>query len=145
MPGEINLTCDAWQADNTDAYFAVTGHWIEERTPGVWSLEHALLGFAQMNCSHSGAHLGQMLYKIVNRLHIVHKVRTPFSSRCFAHLYLKYRSVMLLVIMRRTTRRCCKNSRAAISSRLGCLSMSNAGRSGGYWHIVLTLCTHHFL
>ncbi|KAF8202099.1 hypothetical protein BJ912DRAFT_1109650 [Pholiota molesta] len=24
--GAINLTCDAWQASNTDAYFAVTGH-----------------------------------------------------------------------------------------------------------------------
>ena len=28
--GEISLTCDAWQASNTDGYFAVTGHWIEE-------------------------------------------------------------------------------------------------------------------
>ena len=25
VPGEINLTCNAWQADNTDAYFAMMG------------------------------------------------------------------------------------------------------------------------
>ena len=74
MTGEISLTCDAWQAGNTDGYFAVTGHWIEERAPGEWTLEHALLGFAQMNCSHSGTHLGQMLYKVSGRLQIVHKV-----------------------------------------------------------------------
>ena len=68
VPGEISLTCDVWQADNTDRYFAVTGHWIEVHTPGECTLEHAVLGFAQMNCSHNGTHLGQMLYKIVNCL-----------------------------------------------------------------------------
>ena len=57
-----------------DTYFAITGHWIEEHTPGEWTPEHALLGFAQMNCSHSGNRLGQMLYTIVSRLRIVHKV-----------------------------------------------------------------------
>ena len=36
VTGEISLTCDAWQASNTDGYFAVTGHWIEESRPGVW-------------------------------------------------------------------------------------------------------------
>ena len=71
---EINLTCDAWQASNSDGYFAVTGHWVEERVPGRWKLEHALLGFTQMNTSHNGVRLGQALYKICDRLKIVHKV-----------------------------------------------------------------------
>ena len=89
MTGEISLTCDAWQADNTDGYFAVTGHWIEEHAPGEWTLENALLGFAQMNCSHSGVHLGQMLFKVISRLDIVHKVRTlPFYYYRLAHLFL---------------------------------------------------------
>jgi hypothetical protein len=77
VTGEISITCDAWQADNTDGYFAVTGHWIEVRAPGEWTLEHTLLGFAQMNCSHSGTHLGQMLYKIVNRLHDANHLARP--------------------------------------------------------------------
>src|SRR6266404_221893 len=76
VASNISLTCDAWQAANTDAYFAVTGHWVEECTPGTWALEGALLGFTQMNCAHDGKHLGQMLYKICNRLQIVHKVST---------------------------------------------------------------------
>ena len=54
VSGQISLTCDAWQASNTDGYFAVTGHWIEERSPGKWTLEHALLGFMQMNTAHNG-------------------------------------------------------------------------------------------
>lgn len=74
VSGEISLTCDAWQASNSDAYFAVTGHWIEEKSPGKWTADHALLGFTQMNTSHNGVRLGQALYKICDRLKIVHKV-----------------------------------------------------------------------
>ena len=60
--GQINLTCDAWQASNTDSYFAVTGHWIEEATKNEWVLQNALLGFTHMNIAHNGKHLGQALY-----------------------------------------------------------------------------------
>ena len=59
-----------------DAYFAVTGHWIEERTPGDWTVEQALLGFTQMNTAHNGARLGQALYRLCNRVCIVPKVGT---------------------------------------------------------------------
>jgi hypothetical protein len=52
---------------------------LRERAPGMWSLEHVLLGFSQMNCSHNGVHLGQMLFNVLNRLRVVHKVRIPTS------------------------------------------------------------------
>ena len=76
MIGEVSLTCDAWQAGNADAYFAVTCHWIEECAPGEWTVEQALLGFVQMNTAHNGARLGQALYKVCNRVQIVPKVST---------------------------------------------------------------------
>jgi hypothetical protein len=63
--GKVNLTCDAWQVSNTDGYFAVTGHWIEESTPSQWELKSALLGFTRLNNAHNGKRLGQALYKIV--------------------------------------------------------------------------------
>jgi hypothetical protein len=72
--GQVSLTCDAWQASNTDGYFAVTGHWIEEPRPGIWELRSALLGFTQLNNAHNGQRLGGALFKIVNRLGIAHKV-----------------------------------------------------------------------
>jgi hypothetical protein len=68
------LTCDAWQASNTDGYFAVTGHWIEERSTGNWTLEHALLGFMRMNTAHNGIRLGQALFKICDCLEAIPKV-----------------------------------------------------------------------
>lgn len=68
------MTCDAWQASNADAYFAVTGSWIEETSPGVWKLQSALLGFTRMNSAHNGVRLGRALYKIAKRVGITHKV-----------------------------------------------------------------------
>ncbi|OJT04203.1 hypothetical protein TRAPUB_5111 [Trametes pubescens] len=74
VKGSVNLTCDAWQASNTDGYFAATGHWIEESAPGVWLSETALLGFVRLNNAHSGVRLGQALFKVVQRVGIEHKV-----------------------------------------------------------------------
>jgi hypothetical protein len=79
VTGEVGSTCDAWQADNADAYFAITGHWIEEEITGEWKEQHALLGFTQMNTAHNGIHLGQALFKNFNRLNIVHKVLRTYS------------------------------------------------------------------
>ncbi len=43
-------------------------------TPGEWTVEQALLGFAQMNTAHNGARLSQALYRVCDRLWIVPKV-----------------------------------------------------------------------
>ena len=84
----INLTCDAWQASNTDGYFAVTGHWIEEASPGVWTLESALLGFVRLNNSHNGMRLGQALFKVVRCVGIENKVcLSALVSICLACNY----------------------------------------------------------
>jgi len=74
VKGEINLTCDAWQASNVDGYFVVTGHWIEETEMAAWQLQCAVLGFTQLNNSHNGQRLGQALFKIVDRVGIAYKV-----------------------------------------------------------------------
>jgi len=104
----VSLTCDAWQASNTDGYFAVTGHWIEEPQPGVWELHSALFGFVRLNNAHNGKRLGGALFKIVDRLGITHKVSMVFDLICivdiFAHIK-RDRLDTLLAIMPRTTTR----------------------------------------
>lgn len=74
VTGAVNITCDAWQAANTDGYFAVTGHWIEETAPAVWECKSALLGFTKVNNAHNGVRLGGTLFKILDRVGIAHKV-----------------------------------------------------------------------
>ena len=80
---KVSLTCDAWQASNTDAYFAVTGHWIEKPMAGVWKKQSALLGSTRLNNTHNGKHLGQALFKIVALVGIEHKV--SIVSPSFQH------------------------------------------------------------
>jgi hypothetical protein len=73
VSGAINITCDAWQATNTDGYFAVTGHWIEEKSTMQWECESALLGFTQFNNAHNGKCLGGALFKVLDHIGITHK------------------------------------------------------------------------
>lgn len=72
VAGMIHITCDAWQATNTDGYYAVTGHWMEESSPGVWALREALLGFTRRNNAHHGVRLGQT--KVFKRFDIANRV-----------------------------------------------------------------------
>lgn len=75
VKGKVAFTCNAWQARNVDAYFAVMAHWIEQITPTRWKLHASLIGFMQMNYSHHGVHLGQTLFQLIMRVGIIHKVR----------------------------------------------------------------------
>jgi hypothetical protein len=74
VQGEVSLTCDAWQASNTDGYFAVTAHWIEEPTPAKWELRSAVIGFTKLNNAHNSERLGQALFKVIKRVGIEKKV-----------------------------------------------------------------------
>ncbi|KAF5329115.1 hypothetical protein D9758_017952 [Tetrapyrgos nigripes] len=93
IKGLVSLTCDAWQASNTDAYFAVTAHWIEDTGPNSWLLQSNLIGFTQMNSAHDGVRLGRALYKVIARVGLEPKRKgLPYWNhehrriRCFAHV-----------------------------------------------------------
>jgi hypothetical protein len=80
VTGKISVTCDAWQAANTEGYFVVTGHWIEETSPAVWVLQEAILGFTRLNNAHNGVRLGQALFKIIKHLGIQRRVSPKNSA-----------------------------------------------------------------
>ncbi|KAJ7281263.1 hypothetical protein C8J57DRAFT_1558720 [Mycena rebaudengoi] len=87
---QIHIMCDAWQASNTDGYFVVTGHWIEEMSTGVWKLQEAILGFTHLNNAHHGERLAGTLFKIANRqiLRATGAKWDPIERRinCLAHI-----------------------------------------------------------
>lgn len=63
-------------------YFAVTVHWVEELKDGSWQLKNALAGFVRMQQAHTGIRMGQVLFKVMQRIGIAEKVRqiTPAST-----------------------------------------------------------------
>ncbi|KIK33276.1 hypothetical protein CY34DRAFT_99879, partial [Suillus luteus UH-Slu-Lm8-n1] len=87
--GNVNATCDAWQAGNVDGFFAVTGHWIEEKAPMQWEIQSSLLGFTKVNNAHNGKRLAGALFKILDRVGITHKVSSVYSYRLYhTHILL---------------------------------------------------------
>jgi hypothetical protein len=88
VSGAVNITCDAWQAENVNGYFAIMGHWIEENHPMQWESQSALLSFTQLNNAHNGKRLGGALFKILDRVSIAHKVRIfDFLSTIILRIY----------------------------------------------------------
>jgi len=87
----VSLTCDAWQASNQDAYFAVTGHWNEEVSPNNWERQSALFGFTQMNTAHDGVRLGRALFKIVQRIGIEDKVWNLLATYSLLQILTSFR------------------------------------------------------
>jgi hypothetical protein len=85
VQGEVSLTCDAWQASNTNVYFAVMAHWIEELTPAKWELKSVLIGFTLLNNAHNSVQLGQALFKITKRMGIEHKVSVLHLMVCVTY------------------------------------------------------------
>ena len=90
VSSEISLTCDTWQASNTNSYFAVTAHWIEESMPTQWELKSALIGFIRLSNTHSGERLGQALFKIILHVGIEHKVYSLIQASACSLLSCTY-------------------------------------------------------
>lgn len=125
------MTCDAWQASNADAYFAVTGHWLEKMPDGKMKQFSALLGFTLMNTAHDGVALGRALYKIIRRLGFGNKVSNLshfLTIRCLCCL-LPLRSAGLRATMLRITRRCF-NTSADLSTHPPQSQERNTGTGG---------------
>lgn len=64
-----------WTASNTDAYFAVTIHWVEHAAASTWAMKSDLAGFTEIPRAHTGERLGQALFRILSRISVHEKVR----------------------------------------------------------------------
>ena len=124
--------CDGWQASNTNGYFAVTGHWIEEQLPGQWKLEHSLLGFIRMNTAHNGQHLRQALFKICVCLGIIYKVYINKSHLALSLLIVFGRSVISHVIMHLTIVPCSMSLHGVTKVKQGSVLMIKSDISSKY-------------
>ena len=131
-PGEINLTCNAWQADNTDAYFAMTGPL--DRGACAWCMSpracfawvHADQLLSQWSSPQTDALQDHQLASNISEGEDFHS----FWS-FLAHLLLVYRLATLHVITQRIIPLCCKSSRSAINLRPGLSGTRLTPRSCG--------------
>jgi hypothetical protein len=69
-PGKISFTFDGWTSAIMRAYIAVTTHYINDD----WELKSELLAFEELEGSHTGENLAEVLYTILDLHRIKHKV-----------------------------------------------------------------------
>ena len=72
--GRVSLTSDMWQDPNKRSFMAVTAHWIARGSSNRLELLSALIAFREVEGCHTGNHLGQVLFDIVQDIGIAHKV-----------------------------------------------------------------------
>lgn len=61
---------------------AVTAHYIGFGDDGRWAEQSVLLAFQHVSGAHSGAHIAQEFFKIIQEAGVAHKVRSLVKS-CF--------------------------------------------------------------
>jgi hypothetical protein len=71
VPGEIALATDAWTSSNRKSFMSLCLSYIDAN----WELRDAVVGFTELQGSHSGKNLAEAMYKVISDLGIVKKVR----------------------------------------------------------------------
>lgn len=70
-PGKVSLTFDGWTSKIMTAYLAITAHYIT----ADWELKSDLLSFQELEGSHSGENIGDVLFNTVVKHGLANKVR----------------------------------------------------------------------
>jgi len=76
IPGKVSFTFDTWTSDAGDPYLSMTGHYIASvgGDPHAWELKNDQLGFSYIQGNHSGANIGGIMLRVIDRYGIRNKV-----------------------------------------------------------------------
>jgi hypothetical protein len=75
IPGKVSFTFDTWTSEAGDPYLSVTGHYIGSMAgnPNDWEMKSEQLGFTHIEGNYSGANLGGILIRVIDRYGIRNK------------------------------------------------------------------------
>lgn len=89
----MSFTFDTWTSEAGDPYLSMTGHYISapKASPQEWTLKSEQLGFTHIEGNHSGANIGGILVRIIDRYGLRQKVGNfnHFISLYFRHYACK--------------------------------------------------------
>ncbi|KAG5640289.1 hypothetical protein DXG03_009495 [Asterophora parasitica] len=69
--GCVALTIDIWSQMSLAAHMAITAHYIALATDGQLVLQSCLIAFQRLKGSHTGKHLAEVVWQVINELKIV--------------------------------------------------------------------------
>lgn len=90
IPGRVSFTFDTWTSEAGYPYLSMTGHYIagHKESPQDWELKSEQLGFTHIEGNHSGANLGGILIRIIDRYGIRQKASILSFEYFFSPLFL---------------------------------------------------------
>jgi hypothetical protein len=82
IPSKISITFDAWTSKAYDPYLAITAHYIDALSdqPLEWELKSKLIGFEELQGSHSGANIAVKVIEVLDQYDIRNKVSFASGS-----------------------------------------------------------------
>jgi hypothetical protein len=90
VPSRVSVTFDAWTSKAYDPYLAITAHYVDALSdqPLEWELKSKLLGFEELQGSHTGANVAVKIIEVLDQYDIRNKVSFMFSCiRMPTHVY----------------------------------------------------------
>jgi hypothetical protein len=90
VPSRISITFDAWTSKAYDPYLAITAHYIDAPSdqPLEWELKSKLLGFEELQGSHTGANVAVKIVEVLDQYDIRNKASFMSGfTRTPTHLY----------------------------------------------------------
>jgi hypothetical protein len=69
-PGKVSFTVDGWTSPNSQAFLAITAHWIDLE----WRLREVLLDFAPLSGSHTGENICSTFVASCDRFGVLPKI-----------------------------------------------------------------------
>ena len=83
--GRISLTSDLWSDPELNAFMAITAHYLMHDTNNRLQLVTDLLAFRHVVGDHSGDHIRQIFFKVLDDAGISHKVCSIIVLRDVLH------------------------------------------------------------
>jgi hypothetical protein len=81
----VSFTFDAWTSQVGDPYLSVTGHFIHGTAGAGWKLHSEQLAFTPLPGRHSGANIGNVIMRTVERYGLREKVTYADTASLHHH------------------------------------------------------------
>jgi len=81
VQGKFSISFDAWTSKPYHPYLAITTNYIDVPSdqPSEWELKSKLMGFKELQGSHSGANIAVDIVEVLDKYNIRNKVSLMFG------------------------------------------------------------------
>jgi hypothetical protein len=77
--GRVSYTSDVWSRNDLSAFMAMTAHYMFTGVNGQLYLRNRLVAFRHLQGSHTGEHLADVFFRVLQELSVLDRVSSSIS------------------------------------------------------------------